>query len=85
MYAIELNERITTFDCPDCGKKSMTVWGFVFKDESAHAVYYAGLMTGHEQPSVRLTVSIGDWGVEHGDEQGVRAKLAFHRGAAHSR
>ncbi len=71
MYAIELNERITTFDCPDSGKKSMTVWGFVFKDESAHAVYYAGLMTGHEQPSVRLTVSIGGWGVEHGDEQSV--------------
>ena len=74
MYAIELNERITTFDCPDCGKKSMTVWGFVFKDESAHAVYYAGLMTAHEQRSVRLTVSIGGWGIEHRDEQSVSGR-----------
>jgi hypothetical protein len=74
MYAIELNEQIKTFDCPDCGKKSVTVWGFVSKDKAAHAVYYAGLMTGHEQPSVRLTVSIGGWGVDHGDEQTVAGR-----------
>ena len=57
-YGIELNERIKTFDCPDCGEKQMTVWGFVSKDNVAHAIYYAGLMTGHDQTSVRLTVSI---------------------------
>jgi hypothetical protein len=71
MYGIELNDQIKTFDCPDCGKKSMTVWGFVSKDNAAHAVYYAGLMTGHEQPSVRLTLSIGGWGVDNADEQNV--------------
>lgn len=74
MYAIELNERIKTFDCPDCGKKSLTVWGFVSKNNEAHAVYYAGLMTGHEQVSVRLTISIGGWGVDNADEQIVEGR-----------
>jgi len=39
-YAIELNERIQTFDCPDCGKKSITIWGFVSKNNGADAVYH---------------------------------------------
>ena len=38
------------------------MWGFVFKDSSAHAIYYAGLMTGHAESSVRLTLSINGWG-----------------------
>ena len=71
MYAIELNERIKKFDCPDCGKESLTVWGLVSKDNKAYAVYYAGLMTGHEQASVQLTVSIGGWGMDNEDEANV--------------
>ena len=61
MYSVDLNEEIQTFACPDCGETSLTVWGFIHKNGTAHAVYYAGLMTGHSQISVRLTVSIGDW------------------------
>jgi hypothetical protein len=73
-YAIELNERIMTFDCPDCGRKSVTVWGWISKDGDAHAVYYAGLMTGHEQASARLSISIGGWGVENPDEENVQSR-----------
>jgi len=71
MYNIHLNESIKTFDCPHCGEKSLTVWGDVSKNGDAHAVYYAGLMTGHQEPSVRLTLSIGGWGVDNPDEQQV--------------
>jgi hypothetical protein len=74
MYAIELNEQIETFDCPDCGNKSMAVWGFVSKDNAAHAVYYAGLMTGHHQPSVRLTLSIGRWGMDNTDKENEQGR-----------
>jgi hypothetical protein len=74
-YAIELNEQIRTFDCPDCGKKSLTVWGFISKNNAAHAIYYAGLMTGHDQASAGLTISIGGWGVENADEQNVESRL----------
>ena len=48
------------------------MWGFISQDNVAHAVYYAGLMTGHEQPSVRLTLSIGGWGVDNPDEENVQ-------------
>jgi hypothetical protein len=74
MYAIELNDRLKTFDCPHCGKKSITVWGWISKDGGAHAVYYAGLMTGHEQASARLIISIGGWGVENVDEDDVESR-----------
>jgi len=74
VYGIELNERIKTFDCPHCGKKSMTVWGFVSRNNAAHAIYYAGLMTGHDQASARLTISIGGWGVENVDEDNVESR-----------
>ena len=73
-YAIELSERITKFDCPDCGKESLTVWGFVSKNNLAHAIYYAGLMTGHEQASVRMTISIGGWGLDHANEEDVEGR-----------
>lgn len=52
----------------------MTVWGFIGKEGTAHAVYYAGLMTGHSQPSVRLTISIGDWGTGTEEGQPVRPR-----------
>ena len=74
MYAIELNERVKTFDCPHCGKQSKTVWGFISRDGAAHAVYYAGLMTGHDQASVRLTISIGGWGAESEGEEQVKGR-----------
>ena len=34
MYAIELNEQIKTFDCPDCGKK--------LQDFEANSSYFQG-------------------------------------------
>ena len=42
----------------------MTVWGWVSKEKAAHAVYFANLMTGHQEISARLTISIGGWGEE---------------------
>jgi hypothetical protein len=74
VYSVELNDRIKTFACPDCGEKSMTVWGSISKNDTAHAVYYAGLMTGHSQDSVRLTVSIGGWGLANPDEENVEQR-----------
>jgi hypothetical protein len=74
MYAIELNDWIKSFECSCCGEQSMTVWGWVSKDGVAHAVYFVGLMTGHTQPSVRLSLSIGGWGVDHPDENHVEGR-----------
>jgi len=63
-YGIELNDHIAPFKCPHCGEESKTVWGWVSKNKAAHAVYFANLMTGHQEASARLTISIGGWGEE---------------------
>jgi len=63
-YGIEFNDKVKTFRCPHCGEESMTVWGWVSKENAAHAAYFANLMTGHQEASARLTISIGGWGKE---------------------
>lgn len=63
-YGIEFNDKVKSFRCPHCGEQSMTVWGWVSKDNAAHAAYFANLMTGHQETSARLTISIGGWGEE---------------------
>jgi hypothetical protein len=63
-YGIEFNNQVKSFRCPHCGEESMTVWGWVSKENAAHAAYFANLMTGHPETSARLTISIGGWGEE---------------------
>ena len=63
-YDIEFNARVKSFRCPHCGEESMTVWGWVSKDNATHGAYFANLMTGHQEISARLTISIGGWGEE---------------------
>jgi hypothetical protein len=63
---IDLNSKFNQFTCPHCGEQSLTVWGYVSQDNVAHAIYYANLMTGHQEASARLTISFGGWG-EKGD------------------
>lgn len=69
-YHLELNPTIKPFKCPHCGEESVTVWGFVSKNNLAFAVYYASLMTGHAETSARLAISIGGWG--EGADESVR-------------
>jgi hypothetical protein len=66
-YAIEPNEAVKYFTCPHCGEKSVTIWGSVSKDAAAYAIYYANLMTGHEEASARLTISFGGWGANNNE------------------
>jgi len=68
-FGIDLSTRINSFKCPHCGEQSITVWGSIAKDNSAHAVYFANLMTGHEETSARISISIGGWGDKEGTEE----------------
>jgi hypothetical protein len=63
-YGIEFNNKVKSFRCPHGGEESMTVWGWVSKENAAHAAYFANLMTGHQEISARPTISIGRWGKE---------------------
>jgi len=48
--------------CPHCGNPSRTVWGYVFADGNAHAVYYARWTPGHLERGAQLLLSFGEWG-----------------------
>jgi hypothetical protein len=70
-FDIELSNQIKPFRCSHCGELSVTVWGSIAKDNSAHAVYFANLMTGHEDTSARISVSIGAWGEKEDTEERI--------------
>jgi hypothetical protein len=60
-YSLETGEYVGQLTCSCCGEKKKRVWGFVSKDDSAHAVYYALLNVSEKLPRVGLTLSIGPW------------------------
>src|ERR1700721_197892 len=70
-FEIDLSTRMTPFKCSHCGEQSITVWGSVAKDNSAHAVYFANLITGHDETSARISISIGGWGDREGTEERI--------------
>jgi hypothetical protein len=48
--------------CACCGEESETAHGFVYRNNDAYAVYYAGWSIGHLKQGVSLAVAIGEWG-----------------------
>ncbi len=65
---LELGQENRGYPCPCCGHRSHLVYGLVYDDGDAHAVYLAGWSEGHVAEGVRMVVSIGDWGEEGGSE-----------------
>jgi hypothetical protein len=61
MFSLELGSEVANLTCGCCGKPFKSVCGFITKDDWAYSVYFATLQTGHDQPAVGLTVSIGKW------------------------
>jgi hypothetical protein len=58
--SIEPSGQRDPYKCPHCGNESHTVWGFVYCDGNAYAVYYAGWTLGHEDTGV--LIGMGEWG-----------------------
>ncbi len=59
---VEPGEAATPHPCKCCGETTYMVYGLVYHDGSAHAVYFAGWSEGHREQGLRMAVSIGDWG-----------------------
>lgn len=58
---LEIGEFATGAPCRCCGARSRTSHGFVYKDDDAYAVYYAGWSEGHLARGVTLAISVGEW------------------------
>lgn len=74
-YGIELGEDADLAPCPDCGKASKSVWGYVSKNNQAHSVYYASWNENHPDRGVQFFLSIGKWG--QGSGAAMRKKIAL--------
>lgn len=58
---LEVGERLSEIGCDGCGGTHRSAYGFVYRDGDAYGLYFATLHTGHAEPSVGLTLSIGKW------------------------
>lgn len=60
--------------CECCGSTTTRLTRFVYRDNDAHAVYYAMFTSRHPEKVLRGLISLGEWG---DDEVGPEARLAF--------
>ncbi len=60
-YTLELSPYIYRLKCEYCDQAKKRVFGFISKEDDAHAVYYALLNITEGKPRVGLTVSVGPW------------------------
>jgi hypothetical protein len=61
MMEIELGESADN-PCSCCGGTTRTIWGYVYSDENARAVYYVRGSMWHPEQGLSLAISIGRWG-----------------------
>lgn len=58
---LEVGEHEQNSRCGCCGAVSKTGHGFIYKDQSPYAVYYAGWSASHKERGVTLALAIGKW------------------------
>jgi hypothetical protein len=46
---------------PACARTA-DVWGYAYRDEQAHAVYFIRWTRGHPERGAQLAISVGVWG-----------------------
>lgn len=61
MIEIEF-EKPNVYKCECCGNEIKKLTRFVYKNDDAHAVYYAQFTKGHEDKIVYGIISLGEWG-----------------------
>ena len=59
--SIELGDGSTFATCECCGARAPSVIGYVYRDESAYAAYYAGWTEGHPRRRVSVIIGLGRW------------------------
>lgn len=59
---IEEGESADLGPCSDCANHALAVWGYVSKNNNAHAAYYACFTKGHLDRGVQILLGVGKWG-----------------------
>ena len=80
---LEEGEEDTKGRCACCGREARSVHGFVFRNEDAYAVYYAGWSEGHHEDGVSMAIATGEWDDDSDAKSrvsiGIRAKVSGKR------
>ena len=61
-YDIEIGDNSVPSVCHCCNNESCTGHGFVYKNDDAYAVYYAGWSVSHSEKRISFALAIGEWG-----------------------
>jgi hypothetical protein len=72
-FKLEIGEDSKSSICHCCGRKSFTGHGFIYKNDDAYAVYYAGWAPGHSLKKVTFAIAIGEWD----DDSTVQDRICF--------
>jgi hypothetical protein len=62
--SIEAAPEVRPHVCADCGRSFSSVYGFLYEDGDAHAVYTAVLQSNHPSTVVDIALSFGSWAEE---------------------
>ncbi len=68
MLSIELGQEKKPTYCSCCGGQINSVYGFIFKDGNAYAVYHATWSVAHPEAGVDIAIDFDDWGKSEGLE-----------------
>ncbi len=59
---LEFGASIKPTSCDCCNQNSYTHTGFIYSDDLAHGIYFAGWTKGHSPQEIKLTICIGEFG-----------------------
>lgn len=72
---LEAGEDAEMDRCECCGGTILSVFGFVYEDGDARAVYHAALSARHPETAAMLALTVGDWGE---DAEGSRNSVSLY-------
>ena len=81
MVTIEPGGEATIAQCPDCGRLTRTVWGYVSRDQKPCAAYFARWTDGHVERGAQILVSVGNWGKDAAPSQRRSVGIECRMGA----
>lgn len=70
MIRIEFEDP-TESRCECCGKTTVRLTRFVYRDDNAYAVYYAQYTPAHDEKRISGLIGLGEWGEGGGPEDRV--------------
>ena len=73
----DANNQAELGPCPDCGKNTKRVWGYIYNADAARAAYFVEWTPAHPQRDAVFDLILGKWGEAAGPEDRSAVSVAF--------